>query len=371
MSRHKVDLKPAHLETGYMIQLDALRGMAVFAVMLHHFMPSIAHVLPNDFINLGNAAVRLFFVLSGFLITRILLNAKQKMSVALPGSFLIQRFYLRRTLRIFPIYYLTLGVASLLNIPGSLSMFGWHFFYLSNVYYSLQGSFEGQLSHFWSLSVEEQFYLLFPWLIFALSKQWIGVGLLLLILSSPLFRMVVFATSDSPLGAALLLPACLDSLGLGALLAHYSLGPKNSYHRFAQSCGWIGAGTIAFLAICYTNHQFPLLVNSLTQLATSLLFTVLIAKTAEGFQGWMKSVMEWQPLLSLGKISYGAYLYHPLVLFGVNTLAKRLYDFPSNAIGIELGLACVAIALTWLLAHFSWVLLEQRIQALKVYFPIG
>ena len=110
----------------YMPQLDALRALAVLAVMVHHFLP-VDRYIPTDYITLGFLAVRLFFVLSGFLITGILLNYRSD-----ERGNALRRFYLRRVLRIFPIYYLTLFIALALQVRSIQQGAFWHLTYLSN-----------------------------------------------------------------------------------------------------------------------------------------------------------------------------------------------------------------------------------------------
>jgi peptidoglycan/LPS O-acetylase OafA/YrhL len=172
----------------YLPQLDGLRAFAVFAVMLHHFLP-LNRVLPEDFVTLGSLGVRLFFVLSGFLITGILLRCRQRASDGeTKPSQQLRRFYVRRFLRIFPVYYVTLGIVALLNLPTVRESFFWHVAYLSNFLFSFLGRFEGPLSHFWSLAVEEQFYLLWPWLIVFAPRRFLHGIILMTVISAPVFR---------------------------------------------------------------------------------------------------------------------------------------------------------------------------------------
>src|SRR4029450_13372172 len=140
----------------YMQQLDGLRAMAVLAVLWTHYLPEEDWLFG---VYWGGFGVRLFFVLSGFLITGILLKSRQYvMQGPQPAAFALRPFYSRRLLRIFPLYYTTLAVTALMAIPPVRETMVWHITYLSNVYFSIQGRFHGPIRHFWSLSVEEQFY---------------------------------------------------------------------------------------------------------------------------------------------------------------------------------------------------------------------
>ena len=137
----------------HMPQLDGLRTLAVAAVIWSHWVP------PYQFgFEWGVMGVNLFFVLSGFLITGILLDSRA--GAVRPGDrwFAIRQFYTRRVLRIFPLFYMTLALLVLVNVRPVRQTFLWHVCYLSNVYFFRQGAWIGQISHFWSLAVEEQFY---------------------------------------------------------------------------------------------------------------------------------------------------------------------------------------------------------------------
>ena len=142
----------------YMPQLDALRAFAVLAVMVHHFLP-VDHYIPTDYITLGMLAVRLFFVLSGFLITGILLGYRSD-----EPKNALKRFYFRRVLRIFPIYYLTLFVALALQVRSIQQGAFWHLTYTSNFIAPFHPEWMGPASHFWTLAVEEQFYFVWPFI---------------------------------------------------------------------------------------------------------------------------------------------------------------------------------------------------------------
>src|SRR6187455_3159440 len=127
----------------YMPQLDALRTFAVFAVMIHHFWPEATLNLP-----LGFVGVQLFFVLSGFLITGILWPAREAVqSGRWPAPTVFGRFYARRVLRIFPLFYGTLAVLFVVGISDVRDSWIWHVSYLSNVHFAMLGWFPLHISH--------------------------------------------------------------------------------------------------------------------------------------------------------------------------------------------------------------------------------
>ena len=161
-------------------QLDGLRAVAVAAVAYSHWLPDWQFGLPFG------AGVHLFFVLSGFLITRILLALRQ----APDRGAAIARFYARRALRLFPAFYLVLGLAWIADVPLVRDTWAWHAAYLSNVRIASEAQWLGHVSHFWSLAVEEQFYLLWPWLLLATPARWLGAIVGGAMLAGPLVRLV-------------------------------------------------------------------------------------------------------------------------------------------------------------------------------------
>src|SRR5882757_1220817 len=143
------DLMAERKSSKYLCQLDGLRALSVAAVAWSHWRASW---LPKTYIPWGELGVATFFVISGFLITGILLDHRTDGSRPL----VLRQFYARRFLRIFPLFYAALIVALLLRADGMSETWHWHASYLSNIYFYLLG-WHGQMSHFWSLAVEEQF----------------------------------------------------------------------------------------------------------------------------------------------------------------------------------------------------------------------
>ena len=198
----------------YIPELDGLRALAIVGVLLFHL-----HVPGAEF---GWAGVQLFFVLSGFLITGILLNSKAR-------SDYFSRFYVRRTLRIFPIYFLLLGLVLVYALLRRLpySGFPWYAFYFQNYYIgwtSNHTQFPGLFAHTWSLAVEEQFYLLWPLIVWVLSPRSLIAFCCMLIVGGLTFQIAVGAITMNHFLADAALPSCAAALALGALLA--SLNPE-------------------------------------------------------------------------------------------------------------------------------------------------
>lgn len=349
-------------ELSYMLQLDALRALAVLGVLFQHYLPEyfILHKL-----NLGHLGVRLFFVLSGFLITRILLNCRSLIDANLASSSsTLKIFYLRRFLRLTPVYYSVLLVTTLLAFDIIKPALPYYLTYTSNLYFSFH-PWDNTASHFWSLAVEEQFYLVWPWVIIFLPKQYLLRAIVFTISIAPLFRLVstMLGWNNWRLEYSFTL-ACLDSLGMGALLAffyHYNL---NSFRKLLCRAGlWVGLPGV-LLTHSVTFGKYPALVV-LESLISSIFFVWLIDKTANGFRGITGRILEFPWLIYLGKISYGIYVYH--LFIGPYILDKALsyLNLSLNSIWIAFVLkATIAIAI----ATLSWHFLERPINGFKKHF---
>jgi peptidoglycan/LPS O-acetylase OafA/YrhL len=199
----------------YMPQLDGLRALAVSGVVVSHFIPE-----SSRYLNAGGMGVRLFFVLSGFLITGILLEARASVDDGerTVGTQL-RRFYLRRFLRLFPALALVIVCAWIAGVPEMRRSALWHASYLSNVYFARLGHFDGSVSHLWTLAVEEQFYLFWPLLLFLVPRRLLGATVVAMTLVGPTYRLLAALSGANPIAVSVLPFACFDTLGLGAMLA--------------------------------------------------------------------------------------------------------------------------------------------------------
>jgi peptidoglycan/LPS O-acetylase OafA/YrhL len=315
------------MNPGRLPQLDGVRAAAVVCVLAFHFIPGIDRYIP-----LGSIGVRLFFVLSGFLITRLLLASR-------PSAFrpALKSFYIRRSLRIFPVFYLVLATAWAMNIGPVRTTIGWHASYLTNAYLFERGSWHGSISHLWSLAVEEQFYLVWPWLILLVPLGWLPRMIVLMIGIAPLSRVLVGGPMNSVLPTS-----CLDSLGAGALLA---VTGRPLLH--------VAAGPLLFAG--------GLLLHSdvLLDFGVSLSGAWIVASAANGFQGVAASILLARPVVYVGTISYGLYLVHGFMPFVLGRYVPGFVDLPLMVRVLLLTTGTFAIA------SLSWHLFEAPILSLK------
>ena len=347
----------------YMVQLDALRAFAVFGVLFGHFyLPGQRELLP-----VAHWSVQLFFVLSGFLITGILLRCRD-LSVTRRGRLdQLRQFYIRRTLRIFPVFYLVLLITAALNIPPVRQTFLWLVTYATNIHLALRGSWHGSISHFWSLAVEEQFYLLWPWLILFVADKYLLPCILAAIILGPLYKIGGFFLGLNDVALEVITLANLDSLAIGALLALYRYKKPSHFARLGRhpAYGWAGL----FLAIALTTLVLvsfpPPFAGAVNDLLAGVLFVLIIHKAALGFGGLVGYLLETRPLLHCGKVSYGIYLYHNFMPPEVRALCQHFHlPFPKQPAWRFALLGALTIGI----ATLSWVAFEQPINNLKKRF---
>jgi len=363
-----------HPAQNYMPQLDALRFFAVLGVMIAHLWhPRRLPWLLGD-LDWAGLGVRLFFVLSGFLITGILLDCKNMAKEkGMPSMFFIRQFYARRFLRIFPIYYLVVIITIIIDLPPAREIWGWLVTYTTNIYITVNNEWVGRLGHFWTLAVEEQFYLLWPWIILFTPRKWLLPIIVFFISLSPIYRIFAYNLYPFDIGAmdfkaATLTPANLDSLAIGALLALLwsSDIPKHVLQKYLTRL-ILPMGLILY-TICLVLYHYrikPSVFFVFGDFSASLIFAWLVSATGLGFKGWVGKFLEFRPISYLGKITYGIYVYHyfaPLVL--VPILARFGYEL--QVPGIR-NFALSGI-LTIAVASLSWHWIELPINNLKRHF---
>jgi peptidoglycan/LPS O-acetylase OafA/YrhL len=358
----------------YMWQLDGLRCFAVLGVLVSHFwIPQGLPWLLAD-MDWGWIGVRLFFVLSGFLITGILLDARQIAgNKTTTSAYQLRQFYARRFLRIFPIYYLVIMITIALNIPLARELWAWLVTYTSNIYITLHNTWIGYFSHFWSLAVEEQFYLIWPFLILILPKKWLLPSVALAILVAPVYRFSAYQLyrgdiSPFDFKAGTLTPANLDSLGMGAMLAIF--WHNRAYRERVQKYTLfiiLPVGILLYLVTLALYHYDikPSVFFTLNDFALALIFAWLVSSAAMGFKGTVGKFISFPIFVYLGKISYGIYVYHyfmPLILVPVMKWLGFEAPPPGPLNFILAGSLSIAIA------SLSWYLFEYPINRLKRHF---
>jgi peptidoglycan/LPS O-acetylase OafA/YrhL len=347
----------------HMVQLDALRALAVTLVMIEHFFPAWF----TKYVSTGAIGVRTFFVLSGFLITGILLRCRRSDQ---PVWFSLRQFYTRRFLRIFPLFYFTLALTALINIPPVRQTIIWHITYLSNVLLATRGHWLGPIAHLWSLAVEEQFYLIWPWVIILVPQRMLPRVIVSVICIAPIFRAVMWHYWPNEVTVTVLTPACMDTLGIGALLALFgdpAFAMTAPRLRLCRAGLWIGLPIILLCAIPLSSEfNWAMGAQFVAFDSGMALFGVwLIGKASSGFGGMAGKILRLPALVYLGTISYGIYMYHNFVPTAA-AMVFNAWDIhpPRRSLLVELYML-----ITIAVASASWFLLERPLNNLKRYFP--
>lgn len=300
----------------YMIQLDGLRLVAVACVMLAHWIliPSLSSL--NRF--LGVAGVNLFFLLSGFLITGILLRQKNSGKQSRMNA--IRRFYIRRTLRIFPLYYLVLSLGVIFAIPSAREYFSWFVSYTANFIIGWTKGNGGYFTHLWSLAVEEQFYIFFPFIIFFLPSRFHHRVIILLGAFAILCRTVIVYRFKDKLQIEWVCytftPCCFDCFALGALLAYYKIKNAVKLQYFLKKYRYLFIVSLLLSFLLFAlyewshNSYYMILIRTFYSV---FIFWVIGLASFGNVQGIVGRFLRCSPVVYLGKITYGLYVYHYFV----------------------------------------------------------
>jgi len=358
------------LEMKYIKPLDSLRAIAVICVLISHW------ITVDIFINriaIGPIGVDIFFVLSGFLISKILFDARNEIEILKTAkTAAIKNFYIRRTLRIFPIYYLLLAVIYIFADSTGTHIrdnFIYFFTYTSNYYFYFTKGFDGMLSHLWSLAVEEQFYLIWPWVIFYANKKYflpIIVGCTLIGIGS---QCLLYGVQNKDV----LTFTCFDAFGFGASLAWVMTYAPQKLNQFYKILSY---GAVVFLGIFYlhmTNPAFhDLPVRTLASFLALFVITYVVVKDQNNTLKF-KFIFNNKLLLFLGKLSYGIYLYHMFCYEILNLKFIDVYLNPllPDSLNVDHRIALVFtenFLLTVLVSWLSYRYIEKPFLSLKKRF---
>ena len=353
----------------HMPQLDGLRAYAVLFVMIHHWLPGLLHFEPW-----GELGVRCFFVLSGFLITGILLRSRGLLDSGKSTlGWQLRQFYIRRSLRIFPIYYLTLIGGVIVGMNTLQETFWWHASYLSNFYFAFRNAWHGYVSHLWSLAVEEQFYLIWPAVLLMMPLRLLPRLLLASIPVAVGFRLAMALwLGHEHLATRVLLPACIDQLLIGALLAWYQggLGARGETLEPLLKKLWVPAGAVMLVHLVLNQFRWvPVFTVTVGPVVESLFFAVVVGQCAVGFKGGFRHVVANPVAQYFGRISYGLYLYHMFMKYIGSMLENKFGRFGFHMPKDEVAQFFVLLAMSIVAAAASEFLLERPINRLKRLFP--
>lgn len=336
-------------------QLDSLRAIAAFSVIIYHFLPEYGlGKLPFGWIG-----VDLFFVISGYLITAILLEQKESIGNKL---LIVKNFIIKRALRLFPTYYLLISFFAVLMFAFGFWVWNagdgiFYYTYTQNILFFLEGMKGTQLNHLWTLAVEEQFYLFWPWVVIYIHNKHLIRLTIIIIISSLLLKS--FSEIEN---LRMLTFSHFDTLGSGALVALLLKEKKDSVLLVLNKIKPLTILTslgILILAVFFETHIF------ITSTAILVLAVSLLTGSYYSFKNMFGQLLSIPKLNYLGQISYGLYLYHKPIPYLLKLISAKLNLQVNNYI-----LFTLSLMLTVIIAHLSYVYIEKRFLKLKDKFDL-
>ncbi|GAB2470846.1 acyltransferase [Hymenobacter qilianensis] len=345
----------------YIAQLDALRALAILFVLINHTVPK-SH--PLFTLSDKVSGPDIFFTLSGFLITALLLRDRQAVALQRTtkrGVFL--RFFLKRALRLYPAYLLLLGLDFFWRgIPAA--NYGPYVSFTSNLVIYQQQDW-GPLAHLWTMAVEQQFYLLWPFVLVLLPRPWLPYAMALFV-GGGLYSQYAVPTT----GFGHVLPhTCLDALGLGALLAWVVLEKPQYFNQVYRGLGGLALASIV-LMLAQSAWGLDLYLNQRTLVAVLVVWLMAyFVVRGETKGGMVNAVFTAKPLLFIGKLSYGIYLYHLTVLSCAYPVLDRLNHYlPFYERGAYGYWLVESLLLIGAVAWGSWNYVERPLTAWSKHF---
>lgn len=370
-------------------ELDGIRGLAILGVLCSHGVGLIGlfdgtHLsFPEKLVKYSMVplwgGVDLFFALSGFLITSILLNTKSKQNYFFS-------FYARRVLRIFPIYYFVLAASLVAShywpaissqLPPTLSWKLAYFVYLQNwpIFWRGAKIMSGVWGVYWSLAVEEQFYFIWPLLVFLLSSRALmRVCIAGFICALPLRVVMAAFVFGGGFGLAQITSSRVDGLLLGSACAIYMYE-----HRRPVPMKWIFSaicGGVTMLAYIAAFHHPELISTSIWILTVGITGFALLSGSlvalSQHHSPPIQVFLSHPFLRQFGKYSYGLYVYHLFLFISLHkVIHQHLAFFAGLALPARLLIIALAVGTVFLIAKFSYDAFESRFLCLKKYFGPG
>jgi len=315
---------------------------------------SLSSLLP-----IGHFGVVIFFVLSGFLITKLLLEEPLNKPLILS----CKEFYIRRSLRIFPIYYLFLAFIYYFNVEdiNAAGIMPW--LYLTNIHIFNQNSWIGSHSHLWTLAIEEQFYLIWPFVILFLRSRIkiLLISLIFIIFTAILSRIILYLGDFSSLQIKIFSLTVFDFFAFGSLISIGCIYFKEKLRHLISPLLFFG------ITLYYGSYYLmsDIAFSIISQFSLSLISASFIIFAIYSKNNSKNNFLHNKVTIDLGKISYGIYLYHNIIIAHWLTIAEFIGLNPSNAIYNKI---VFLIMFTIILAKISYRFIEKPFLQLKDNF---
>ena len=341
----------------YIKGINGLRAIAVILVVIYHWLQQCSLV---NFFPIGRIGVDIFFVISGFLISKILFQEKNNDDLNFNRKVkIIKNFMIRRTVRIFPIYYILLIFLYITNGVEFRNNIIYYVTYTTNIFFYHTRAWYGMAAHFWSLAVEEQFYLFWPFLLIFINKKYTLKFIIFAIVVGTLYS---FAINDD-MGSNILTLSCINAFGIGALYSYLIIYRPIYTENVSKIIRILFFPMILLIILNYTILKidyFPL------RLIVSVITVNFIRICLEGkSKNIFYKIMNWKILNFIGILSYGIYLFHnPFTNYWRRLLLKMGMQNKIDNIYLEF---MIKFSILILISYLSWIIIEKPFLKLKRY----
>jgi peptidoglycan/LPS O-acetylase OafA/YrhL len=338
----------------YQPHLDGLRALAILGILFEHLDLPLPVML-----RCGPLSVRFFFVLTGYFITLSLWRVRGEIADTGDGILPLGRYYLARLLRTGPPFYLSLLLGAIFGIEEVRTNFFWLATFQVNNHIAWLGYWPSAISHYWSLAVQEQFYILWPLIVLLLPRRWFLSTMAAFIAFGLVFRVICIMDSSSTLLRWVTLLGCIDSFAVGALVAYLAQAEilkkmwKSERLLFAMP---LVAGACFYLGRALMTLPENNICLALTESVDAIFLAWILAASISGMNDRYARVLSWSPLVYLGKISYGIYVYHVFIIILVSPL---LVPYGLSEDHNAWGRIAVLLGMTLVVSSLSWHWLEQ------------
>jgi peptidoglycan/LPS O-acetylase OafA/YrhL len=370
MTHADAPVLPRSASSRHIPALDGVRGVAILMVMLFHTLELPRYPKLSAVIVLGQYGVDLFFVLSGYLISGILLRTKEQANY-------FSNFYARRALRIFPLYYLYLILYYVFVIKLRMVRFDagrtadataampWLWWYGTNLLILKRGNFiVSSLNHLWSLAVEEHFYLFWPLLVLLVNRKTLIRMCLIGLVGSVGLRFLLVREGVSGFVIDTFTACRLDGFFVGALLV--CIEPSHWMPSIRRLAPYGMCAALVFVPLL--RGTFANLIVNYSLLAIG--FALLLVQATEDAGGWFVRIFDMRTLRLFGKYSYALYLFHyPIqIAFAREFPTAVMGDYLHSSLLAGIAHSFIVICLSLAVAYGSWHLYEKRFLTLKSRF---
>lgn len=358
----------AHLNRSHYPALDGLRGLASLLVVIYHLFGFI-----NHYFFFGWLGLDIFFVLSGFLITNILLTS-------IGTEHYLRSFYVRRILRVFPLYYLGLilflvVLPNIKTVPLRLDYYihhqAWLWIYLQNWLYIYSPPNESTLNHLWSLAVEEQFYLLWPLVILILRKpKYILIFISLILLLTVALRYWAWVNHIENFAYYNLYTFTrIDGICIGCMVALLQKINSKFLTKNTAVIVTIFAGFNFLFYFFNKGYRFSFPYLAIVGYTTfAMLFGLLVHDIVNHRTKLFTIIFQNRILRFCGTVSYGCYIIHWPLYLAISPVLRQWCSLHSPWLSQEFFASTVSLILSYIGGYLSYRLFEMRFLRLKKYF---